>query len=185
MHGGRIGIVGGLRLVYIVVGVDFLLGIFQGAAQKYMRTVGNHLIRIHVGLGARTCLPDHQGKLAVVLACKNFVTNLGNNVCLVLLQYAQLGIGQRCSFLQYGKGMDDLQGHAVFLSANLKIIDRTLRLRSPVGRSWNLHRSHGVFFYTDGHGSRNKRVKIRPQRYIQSPFLPTACGRIPRYSEEN
>ena len=119
-----------------------------------MCSVGNYLVRIHVGLGARTGLPDHQGKLAVVLTCKNLVTNLCNDVCLVLLQYAQLGIGQGCSFFQNRKGMDDLYRHAVFLASNLKIIDRSLRLCSPVGLCRYLHRSHGVFFYTDGHGSK-------------------------------
>ena len=31
-------------------------------------TVGNHLIAVHVGLGARPCLPNAQRELAVVIA---------------------------------------------------------------------------------------------------------------------
>ena len=132
MHRRRVGIVGGLRLVDIVVGVDFLFHIIQGSSQQYMCAVGNHLIRIHVGLSTRTGLPDDQRKLAVVLPSQHLVTYLGNNFRFGGFKDTKLRIGQCCRLLQDGKGMDDFYRHAVLYAANLKIIDGTLRLRSPV-----------------------------------------------------
>ena len=52
VHSGGEGVIGGLRLVDIVVGVQHLLCIGELATLKYVSAVGNHLIHVHVGLGA-------------------------------------------------------------------------------------------------------------------------------------
>ena len=62
MHDGREGIVGGGRHVDVVVGVDGLLGA-HCAAEDLNGAVGDDLVGIHVGLGARARLPDDEGEV--------------------------------------------------------------------------------------------------------------------------
>ena len=51
----------------MVVGMDGLLAA-QLAAEGFDRPVGDHLVDVHVGLGAGAGLPDPQGELAIELA---------------------------------------------------------------------------------------------------------------------
>ena len=52
MHGGREGVVGRLRLIDVVVGVQNLLRVQKRTSAQHVATVGNHLIDVHVALGA-------------------------------------------------------------------------------------------------------------------------------------
>ena len=58
VHGGGIGVVGALRLVDVVVWMHRCLG-SQFAAQDLNGAVGDHLVGVHVALGAGAGLPDH------------------------------------------------------------------------------------------------------------------------------
>lgn len=57
VHGRRVGVVGALRLVDVVVGVNGLLRA-EAAAHDLDGSVGDHLVGVHVALGAGTSLPD-------------------------------------------------------------------------------------------------------------------------------
>ena len=83
VHNGGEGVVGGGGHVNVVVGVDGLLGA-HGATQDLNGTVGDDLVRVHVGLGAGTSLPDDQREVVQKLAISNLscglldsLTNLG------------------------------------------------------------------------------------------------------------
>ena len=58
VHGRGVGVVGALALVDVVVGVDGRLGA-QLAAHQLDGAVGDHLVRVHVALGAGARLPNH------------------------------------------------------------------------------------------------------------------------------
>ena len=65
VHSRGEGVVGGLRLVDVVVGVQNFAYICQSAALKHMAAVCDHFVAVHVTLGARTRLPYHQRELVV------------------------------------------------------------------------------------------------------------------------
>ena len=71
VHGGREGVVGRLAHVAVVVGVDGGFGPHL-AAEDFNRAVGDDLVRVHVGLRARSGLPDDQRKMIVELARDHF-----------------------------------------------------------------------------------------------------------------
>ena len=80
VHRGGEGVVRGLRLVHVVVGVKHLVCVLQAAAAQHVAAVGNDLVDVHVALGPRTGLPNDQRKLGVVLARKDFVADVANEL---------------------------------------------------------------------------------------------------------
>jgi hypothetical protein len=79
VHGRGIGVVGRLAHIDVVVGVDRLLGAHL-AAQNLDRAIRDHLIGVHVRLGARTRLPDHQREVVVQLAFDHLIGGLDDGV---------------------------------------------------------------------------------------------------------
>lgn len=79
VHDGGEGVVGGGASVDVVVGVDGRLGAHL-AAQDLDSTVGDDLVGVHVGLGARAGLPDDEGEVVEELAIGNFLGGLLNGL---------------------------------------------------------------------------------------------------------
>ena len=145
VHGGGETVVGALRAVDVVVGVDrgfppsALAGELVGAA-------GNHLVDVHVALGAATGLPDHQRKLLVVLPGQYLVSGLLNQPGNVGWQVAVTHVDPGGRLLDQRQGVQDSQRHP-FL-ANCEVDQRALRLGAPVGLIRNFDRSQAVCFVT-------------------------------------
>ena len=64
VHRGRERVVRRLAHIDVIVGVNRLFG-SEFAAQHFAGAIGDHLVEIHVGLGAGAGLPDHQRKMLV------------------------------------------------------------------------------------------------------------------------
>jgi hypothetical protein len=75
VHGSGERIVGGSGHVDVVIGVDRLLGAHL-AAENFNGSVGNDLVRVHVGLGARAGLPDNKREVVQELALSNLSSSL-------------------------------------------------------------------------------------------------------------
>uniref|UniRef100_A0A6B0VA16 Uncharacterized protein n=1 Tax=Ixodes ricinus TaxID=34613 RepID=A0A6B0VA16_IXORI len=75
VHGCRVRVVGALALVDVVVGVDGALAA-QLAAEDLDGPVGDHLVHVHVRLGARARLPDHQREVRLQGAVNHLVCRL-------------------------------------------------------------------------------------------------------------
>ena len=71
----------------MVVGVNGFLELSGGEG-------GQHLVHVHVGAGARTCLVGVDGELVVIVAGNDLVSGPGNRVSDLLVQNTQFGIGQ-------------------------------------------------------------------------------------------
>ena len=95
-HAGGEDVVGGLRLVHVVVRGEIQWHIVQLAPVHQLSEVCDDLVDIHVGLGARTCLPDMQRELVVPFACEDLVACLHDKVSLVGGQDAKVAIGASC-----------------------------------------------------------------------------------------
>ncbi len=115
-----------------------------GAAQNFNRTIGNDLVGIHVGLRARTSLPHHQRKLAVHFAAGDFVGRFHDRIADFLVQQFEFHVGERGSFFQQAKGVDQRQRHG--LAADAEILQAALRLRAPVMVGRHIDRPERVGF---------------------------------------
>src|ERR1700722_7777223 len=143
VHGSGERIVGRLRHVDVIIGMNWLLR-SQRAARQFNGAVRNHLIDVHVGLGAAAGLPDAQGKLVVKFAGNHFVGGLRDEPGFVGRKLAQILIHQRAGFLEDAKGADHLRRHGV--AANVEMKERALGLCAPVNVRRDLNLSHAVGF---------------------------------------
>ena len=110
--------------------------------QHLVGAAGDHLVGIHVGLGAGAGLPDHQRKLVVQLAVDDFLRGRGDGLAQLAVERAQRHVGRGRRLLQQAERMDQRQRHA--LAADAEILQRTLRLRAPVMRSGHRDLAHGI-----------------------------------------
>ena len=89
VEGGGVGVVGGLGGVDVVIGVELYAPV--------RRQVGDDLVDVHIGLGAASRLPDHQGELLVPLSRPDLLTGGGDGGGLFLRQLARGGVGPGAS----------------------------------------------------------------------------------------
>ena len=75
VHSSGERVVGRGRHVDVVVGVDGLLGA-HGATQDLNSTVGDHFVRVHVGLSTGTGLPDNEREMVEQLALRDLSSSL-------------------------------------------------------------------------------------------------------------
>ena len=157
MHRRGERIVGGLAHVDIVVGVR------QLRAGQLVGTVGDHLIGVHVGLRARTGLPDDEREMPVQFAGDHFVAGPGDGRSLFVghLFGLELMVGKRGRFFQDAKGMNNLGGHGFNPNADFKILMAALGLRAPKPVGGHLHFAHRVMFNAIFHLSRLLQLRIR------------------------
>ncbi len=79
VHGGREGVVGRLAEIDVVVGVDGVLRP-ERAAGQLDGAVGDHLVGVHVGLGAAAGLPHHQREVVVEGAVRHLAGGANDQV---------------------------------------------------------------------------------------------------------
>ena len=70
VHGGGVGVVTALALIDVVIGMDRLLAA-KLTSKELNRSVGYHLVGVHVGLSSRTSLPDDQGEVVIIKLARN------------------------------------------------------------------------------------------------------------------
>ncbi|MNN21616.1 hypothetical protein D3C81_1349450 [compost metagenome] len=146
VHGRRIGVVRRLAHVDVVVGVDRLLGAHL-AAQHLDGAVRDDFVGVHVRLGARTRLPDHQREVVVQLAFDHFIGGGDDGVGQLGVQLAQVAVGLGGGAFDDAQGPDDGQRH--LFPADLEVAERALRLSAPVAVGGDLDGAEGVGFDAD------------------------------------
>ena len=130
MHGCREAVVGALRAVDVVVGVHRCFATTAVAGQ-FIGAPSDHFINIHIALRTAAGLPDHQGKLLIMLTGQDFIGGLLNQSGQICGQFTDTLINPRRSFLDQRQGMSHWQGHA--LLADGEVDQRALSLCAPVG----------------------------------------------------
>ncbi len=128
VHGAREDIIAGLAPVHLVVGVH-QARFPAGAAEQFAGPVGQHLVEVHVGLGAGAGLPDHQGELGVVQAAQDLVGGGHDGLGLAGGQQPQGVVDPGTGGLDAGQGMDDLHGLA--LPRDVEVVQGALGLGPP------------------------------------------------------
>jgi hypothetical protein len=133
----------------VIVGVN---GLFAAhfAAGDFDSAIGDHLVDVHVGLGAAAGLVDVQRKVVVKLAGDDFVGRAGDERGFFVRELAQILIYERGGFFEDAEGTDQLGRHGVF--ADVEVDERAGGLCAvvAVGRDFNL--AHRVGFGAGGAG---------------------------------
>ena len=156
VHGRGIGVVGRLAHVDVVVGVDRRLGAHL-AAQHLDGAVTDDLVGIHVRLGARAGLPDHQREMVVQLAVDDLVGRVDDRVADGGVELAQRHVGLGGGALDDAQGADD--GQRLLLPADLEVAEAALGLSPPVAVRSDLDGAEGVGFGAEaGHRSGSSGV---------------------------
>ena len=143
VHRGWKGIVRRLPPVDVIVRVNRRLRA-DLAAQHLDRAVRDHLVGIHVGLGAGPGLPDHQREVIVQLAVDHLLPRIGDRLAEVFFQGAERDIGQGRGALLNAESADERQWHA--LAADLEVAEAALRLGAPVTVGRYRDGAHAVGF---------------------------------------
>ena len=113
--------------------------------------VGDHLVDVHVELGAAAGHPDVERELVVVLALQNLVADADDQVLLGVAEPAGLVVHQRGRLFDDRIGGDHLSGDQVV--ADAEMLQGPLRLRSPELVGGNVDRAEAVLFNTSSsHG---------------------------------
>src|SRR6516162_9030726 len=92
-------------------------------------TVRDHLVHVHVELGAATSHPNMQRKHVVVLTAYDFVADLDDQLILLVTETLAGVVGVGRSLLEGGIGDNHLPGHEI--PANAEMLQGTLSLRTP------------------------------------------------------
>jgi hypothetical protein len=116
----------------MVVGVDHVVAALV-QAQVLQRTVGDHLVGVHVGGGAGAALDHVHHELLVQLAGDQVVAGLGNGIGLGFVDGAQLQVGMGGCLLHEGKGPDQLGHLGHGLAGDGKVLHGACRMHAPVG----------------------------------------------------
>jgi hypothetical protein len=143
VHGGGEAVVGTLRAVDVVVGMHRRLAAARIAGQ-FVGAAGDHLVDVHVGLGAAAGLPDHQREVLVVAACEDLVGGLFDQPGDFRRQFAEVVVDPRGGFLDQRQGVDHGERHA--LAADGEVLQRALGLGAPVGVVGHLYGAQAIGF---------------------------------------
>ncbi len=165
MKRGREAVVRTLRFVDVVVGMDRLLPAAR-TGEPFVRDPCDHLVDVHVRLGAAAGLEDGQRELFVIVALADCRCGGFDGVGQLPVQPV-LAIDARGGLFHRGLCMDDLDRHAL-VSGEWEVFQTALRLRPPIGAARHIDRSDGVGFGSRvGHGvAPDTRADVDPIRVL-------------------
>ena len=158
MHRGRKCVVGGLRHVDVIVGVDWLLTAHH-AAGDFDGAVADDFVDVHVGLGAAAGLPDTEREVIVELPTNYFVGRLRDEFGFFWRELAEILIDQRGSFFQDAERADQFGRHGLFADGEMD--QRTGGLRAIVTVGGDVHFAHGIGFAAGRRGGAHGLYGIR------------------------
>ena len=145
----RKDVVGRLRAIDMIVGVHAAVRA-QRIPHPLRRPVGDHLVGVHVALGAAAGLPDHQREMLVQAPVDDLLRGVPDRFGHVAGEIAQLSIDRGRALLDEAQRPD--QGPRQALGADLEVLERALGLRSPVPVRRHLDLAHAVPLDARAHG---------------------------------
>ena len=145
LAGGRNDVVGGLAVVYVVVGMHQGI-IALGAAQDINGAVGDDLVGVHVHRRARAALNGIHDKVIVQPAVDNFVAGFYDGGGNFLVQETCLAVSDGGSLLNVSEAVDKFRVHGQ--SGDVKVLRGTEALHSIVDVFRNILGSDGILFHT-------------------------------------
>ena len=83
MHAGGEGVVGGLRLVDVIIREERLFAFADDLTCELVGTVGDDFVDVHVALRTRARLPDDERELIVELTGEDLIADSCDQVTLL------------------------------------------------------------------------------------------------------
>ena len=146
---GRVGVVGGLAFVNVVVRVQVLVFTFL-VTHQLQANVCQYFVSVHVDGGARAALIDVNRELVHAFAVvQHFIAGRDNRICRAFRNGLQLFVGQCCGFLHHHHATDKLRDVADFAVADVEVFNRSQSVDTVVGIRWNFPGTQQVFFDTN------------------------------------
>ena len=155
LAGGGDHVVGGLRHIYMVIGMnDGVVAFF--AAQNLDGTVGDHFVGVHVERGAGAALDTVGDKGIVQLAGQDLVTGLYDGVFDLFIHVTDLTVGDGTGFFYSSQRTDKFRMGAA--AGDVKVFVGTDRLQSVVSFAFNFSFADEVGFDTHNFPPVNTRT---------------------------
>ena len=153
VHRRRECVVGALRFIDVVVGVNQLFAQNLVGARRY------HLVDVHVALRAAARLPDHQREFFIQLARQNLVARGGDCIGTLLIQIAQLAVSQCRRLFKDGERANHLTRNG--LRADREILVAALSLCAPVVVRRHANLAHCIMLNAVFHRSASRLSGFR------------------------
>ncbi len=112
----------------MVIGVDEA-ALAARSSEQLGGAVGEHLVEVHVGMGSRTGLPDHQRELPGVAAGDHLLGGADDRRGQAPIEQAEIAIGLGGAAFHRRQRGDQERGHA--LAGDAEMLEGALRLRPP------------------------------------------------------
>ena len=114
------------------------------AAERDIGGVGDHLVDVHVGLGAGAGLPDQQREMLVELAVGDVLRHRDDRLGAPGVERAEIAVDLGGRALDQAERAHDFDRHA--FAADAEIMQRALGLRAPELVGGDIERPEGVAF---------------------------------------
>src|SRR5215468_3330627 len=108
--------------------------------------VGNHLVDVHVELGAAARHPHMQRKHVMMLACQDFVAGLNDQFATLIIEPLAGIVGESRGLLQRRVGRDHFARNKIL--ADAEMLEGTLRLSTPQLVSGHFHDAEAVSLFS-------------------------------------
>ena len=143
MHGARDRVVGRLAHIDVIVGMHQLFRA-EFAAERQIGGVRDHLVDVHIALGAGAGLPHQQRKMLIQLAVGDVLRHRDDRLGAPGVEAAEIAVDLGGGALDQAERAHDFDRHA--LAADAEIMQRALGLRAPQSVGGDSERPEGVAF---------------------------------------
>ncbi|MNZ69560.1 hypothetical protein D3C78_878640 [compost metagenome] len=167
---GRVGVVGRLRHVHVVVRVQVLV-LALLVAHGLQRDVGDYFVGVHVGRSTSTALNHVDHELLVVVAADQAGASLADGSVLGIAQVTQLTVGVGSSLLDHGQGHNQFRVVRQRNAGEVEVVGSTQSLDTVVGISRDFEGAKQIFFDTERCSSGHDRYHLE--------FGPAHAGMAP------
>ncbi len=141
VHGGGKRVVGGLRHVHIVIGVNRFLAAHD-AAGNFDGAIGDDFVDVHVGLRAAAGLPDAKREVLVELSGDDFISGQRDQRGFFHRKLAETLVHERTGFFEDAEGANQFGRHGVL--ADGEVDERAGGLGAVVAVGGDVDLAHGV-----------------------------------------
>jgi len=146
MESRRIDVIRGLPEVHMIVGVDVLV-LTLLVAQNFEGEIGDHLVGVHVGRGARPTLNEVRDELIQHLPRNQPVARAGDRVRDCGVEDAEVPVRHGGGFFHIAKRFDKIRFPRYRHARDMKVLLTPERLDTAVGIRRDLAVTEEVMFY--------------------------------------
>ena len=148
VEGGRIDVVRRLPEVHVVVGVDVLV-LALLVAQALQREIGDHLVGVHVGRGARAALNEVGDELIEHLARDQPVARADDRVGDLSVEHAEVAVRHRGGLLDVAERLDEIRLARHRHAGDVEVFLAAERLDAVIGVRRNFAVAEKIVFHSE------------------------------------